>query len=51
MAKSDIKKATVPVLEMSCAVCAANVEHKARSINGVMSADRKLRIGRYEHNL
>ncbi len=39
MAKSDIKKATVPVLEMSCAVCAANVEHKARSINGVMSAD------------
>lgn len=40
MAKSDtIQRTTVAVLEMSCAVCAANVESKTRSIPGVVSAE------------
>lgn len=33
-----MKKITVPVLEMSCAVCANNVENEVRSIPGVDSA-------------
>ena len=34
-----IKKIQLPVLEMSCAVCAGNVEKRVRTIEGVMSAD------------
>ena len=33
-----MEKITVPVLEMSCAVCANNVENEVRSILGVDSA-------------
>ena len=32
-------KKNFPVLEMSCAVCAGNVEKRVRTIEGVMSAD------------
>lgn len=39
MAKNNIQKTIVPVLEMNCAVCANNVESKTRSIPGVLSAD------------
>ena len=40
MAKNNnIQTITVPVLEMSCAVCATNVENKTRSITGVVSAE------------
>lgn len=34
-----IQKRQLPVLEMSCAVCAGNVEKKVRSVAGVRSAD------------
>lgn len=34
-----MRKITVPVLEMSCAVCAANVEKGVRAVKGVSSAD------------
>lgn len=33
-----MKKCTLPVLEMSCAVCANNVENKVNSLSGVKSA-------------
>ena len=33
-----MKKCTLPVLEMSCAVCANNVENKVNSLSGVTSA-------------
>ena len=33
-----IVKKNIPVLEMSCAVCAANVENMVRSVEGVISA-------------
>ena len=39
MAKNNIQKTIVPVLEMNCAVCANSVESKTRSIPGVLSAD------------
>lgn len=34
-----VKKIQLPVLEMSCAVCAGNVEKRVRAVEGVMSAD------------
>ena len=39
MAKSNIQENIVPVLEMSCAVCAANVENTTRALPGVLQAD------------
>ena len=39
MSKNNLNKTIVPVLDMSCAVCAANVENKTRSIRGVVAAD------------
>ena len=39
MAKSNIQETIVPVLEMSCAVCAANVENTTRALPGVLQAD------------
>lgn len=42
MAKSNLQETIVPVLEMSCAVCAANVENATRALPGVLQADVNL---------
>ena len=34
----EIVKKNIPVLEMSCAVCAANVENRVRTVEGVAAA-------------
>ena len=34
----DLETIILPVLEMSCAVCANNVENKVNSLSGVTSA-------------
>ena len=36
--KMEIVKKNIPVLEMSCAVCAANVENRVRTVEGVAAA-------------
>ena len=35
----NVKKAIIPIAEMNCAACAANVENKVRSLYGVIAAD------------
>ncbi|MBQ1276791.1 MAG: cation transporter, partial [Flavobacteriales bacterium] len=35
----NIKKAIIPIAEMNCAACAANVENMVRSLSGVIEAD------------
>ena len=41
----NVEKRTIPVLEMSCAVCAANVESTVRALEGVRAANVNFAAG------
>ncbi|WP_071134027.1 heavy metal translocating P-type ATPase [Millionella massiliensis] len=41
----NVEKRTIPVLEMSCAVCAANVESTVRGLEGVQAANVNFAAG------